>query len=315
MHDIETGPLDAVTFLVGEHQTVETLFVEYEGLSGTSTPDRRRSLVDRMIGEMRIHAAMEEQSFYPSVREMVAEGDSLVEEGLEEHAEAKEALAELEKMSEQDPAFDAKVESMISDMRHHVNEEENEVLPKLRHAVGESWLVELGQELRRNQGAAGRRRGPGRGDHQARPAPAAGADARGPPERPSCRSDQNVAQEVDHGQEVDHAQTAGGTWRSGAPPVLPARTTGSPTLLPGARSLPPNRSWASSSCARRTERSTRSSRTERIPAELAARRTSSSLLGLTQLHQVPELLHSLEPGIPPPLRLRVLNGGFDQRRR
>ncbi len=151
MHDIETGPLDAVTFLVGEHQTVETLFVEYEGLSGTSTPDRRRSLVDRMIGEMRIHAAMEEQSFYPSVREMVAEGDSLVEEGLEEHAEAKEALAELEKMSEQDPAFDAKVESMISDMRHHVNEEENEVLPKLRHAVGESWLVELGQELRRTK--------------------------------------------------------------------------------------------------------------------------------------------------------------------
>src|SRR5439155_17959857 len=134
-------------FLVGEHARVEELFSEYEGLSVSSEPARRRWLVDQMIRELRVHTAMEEQSLYPSIREVLAEGNQMVNEALEEHAEAKELLAQLEITSPDDPSFSPAVETLISDVRHHVHEEEAELLPKLRQAVGESWLLELGEVL------------------------------------------------------------------------------------------------------------------------------------------------------------------------
>jgi uncharacterized protein DUF2188/hemerythrin HHE cation binding domain-containing protein len=142
---------DAVSFLKDEHANIDRLFVEYEELGARASSKRRRSLVERMIVELRVHAAMEEQSFYPSVREVLAEGDVLVNEGLEEHAQAKEDLAELEATAKGHPSFGSKVARLISDVRHHVNEEEGGILPKLAQAVGAAWLVELGQELRRTK--------------------------------------------------------------------------------------------------------------------------------------------------------------------
>jgi hemerythrin superfamily protein len=146
--EASAGRRDAVEFLMEEHASVERLFAEYQRLPEMGMEDRRRSLVAQMLRDLKLHAAMEEQSFYPSVREVIAEGDRLVNEALEEHQQAKQQLAELEWMSATEPGYDAKVETLIRDVRHHVNEEEGEVLPRLQRAVGESWLVELGDELR-----------------------------------------------------------------------------------------------------------------------------------------------------------------------
>jgi hemerythrin superfamily protein len=145
------GQKDALAFLMEDHAAVEKLFVLYQGLPATGAASRKGQLVERMIRELRLHAAMEEQSFYPSVREVVAGGDQLVDEGLEEHLEAKELLTELEGLTPDDPGFEAKVETLIRDVRHHVHEEEHDVLPRLRNAVGQSWLDELGRELDRTK--------------------------------------------------------------------------------------------------------------------------------------------------------------------
>jgi len=142
---------DAVEFLVDEHAAVDQLFVRYEQMESTADPTMRRDLVDRIIGQLRLHAAMEEQAFYPSVAEVLAEDPSIVEESLQEHAKAKADLATLEETDAHEPAFDVMVQHLIQDVRHHVNEEEHEVLPKLRAAVGEGWLIELGDALRRTK--------------------------------------------------------------------------------------------------------------------------------------------------------------------
>lgn len=139
---------DAVTFLIEEHAAVERMFVEYERSQGVA---RRDAIAEGIVRDLRLHAAMEEQSFYPSIREILADGEQLVREAVEEHQQAKEELAQLEAMSTDDPGFDSRMHKLISDVRHHVNEEEGEMLPKLRQAVGQTWLDELGEELRRTK--------------------------------------------------------------------------------------------------------------------------------------------------------------------
>lgn len=139
---------DAVTFLIEEHAVVERGFMEYESSQGVA---RKDAIVEGIVRDLRLHAAMEEESFYPSIRAVLADGGQLVREAVKEHQLAKEELAQLEAMSTDDPGFDSRMHKLISDVRHHVNEEEGEILPKLRQAVGQTWLVELGEELRRTK--------------------------------------------------------------------------------------------------------------------------------------------------------------------
>ena len=129
-----TSHQDAVTLLSEDHRTVEQLFADYErGLQG---PEAKRQVVDQIIRELSVHAAVEEAYFYPEVRKALGEGGELVDEGLHEHQEVKETLAALEDMDPADAAYDRKVASLIAGVRHHVQEEEGEMFPKLRAALG-----------------------------------------------------------------------------------------------------------------------------------------------------------------------------------
>jgi Hemerythrin HHE cation binding domain len=82
---------DAISLLTDDHRTVEQLFADSErGLQG---PQARRQVVDQVIRELSVHAAIEEACFYPEVRKALGEGGELVDESLHEHQEVKEALA------------------------------------------------------------------------------------------------------------------------------------------------------------------------------------------------------------------------------
>lgn len=137
--------MDAVTLLEQDHRTVEGLFRRYESLDGDD--EARTQIVREVIRELSIHAAIEEQIFYPAVRDVLAGGDSMTDEALHEHQEAKEALAELDRMEASDPEFDQRVRELIADVRHHVREEETEMLPQLEAAVPRSRLEELGERM------------------------------------------------------------------------------------------------------------------------------------------------------------------------
>jgi hemerythrin superfamily protein len=137
--------MDAIQVIRGDHQTVEALFRRWEGM-GPSDGDRGE-LVRTVVRELSVHAAVEEQILYPAMREALPDGDSLVQEALEEHQEAKEVLSELDGMDPGDPGFPTKVDSLIADVRHHVEEEENELLPKLESALTQARLDEMGRQL------------------------------------------------------------------------------------------------------------------------------------------------------------------------
>jgi hemerythrin superfamily protein len=167
-----TSHQDAVTLLTEDHRTVEQLFADYErGLQG---PEAKRQVVDQIIRELSVHAAIEDAYLYPEVRKALGEGGELVDEGLHEHQEVKETLAALEDMDPADAAYDRKVASLIADVRHHVQEEEDEMFPKLRAALSAEQLVDIGRKL-----ADGRAKAPTR-PHPAAPSSGSGAKLAGP---------------------------------------------------------------------------------------------------------------------------------------
>jgi hemerythrin superfamily protein len=135
---------DAITSLRDDHKKVEKLFKEFEALQKKGgDASRKRGVVDQIIGELSVHAAVEEQVFYPAVRKGVEEVGDTVLEGLEEHHIVKWTLSELDGMSGEEERFDAKVTVLMESVRHHVEEEEGEMFPKVRETLGRKALVEL----------------------------------------------------------------------------------------------------------------------------------------------------------------------------
>jgi hemerythrin-like domain-containing protein len=138
---------DAIAELKRDHRAVEQLFKRFER-AGDGAVRTKRALVDSVIEELSRHAAIEELVMYPAIRREVNGAEADVLEALEEHHSVKVTLQELEHLDASHERFDAKMTVLIEHVRHHVKEEEQELFPEVRDALGRSRLLELGAELR-----------------------------------------------------------------------------------------------------------------------------------------------------------------------
>ena len=138
--------MDAITLLKEDHKTVEKLFKRYEK-AGDRAFVEKREIVDRIIEELSKHAAIEEQLFYPVTRATVEEVEEVALESLEEHHIVKWVLSELETMQPDEERFDAKVTVLMENVRHHVEEEENDLFPMMRETFGRNDMSDLGAAL------------------------------------------------------------------------------------------------------------------------------------------------------------------------
>ncbi|MEP7055927.1 MAG: hemerythrin domain-containing protein [Actinomycetota bacterium] len=168
--------MDAITLLKNDHKTVARLFKRFEKAT-KSGGESREAIVAEIIHELSIHAAIEEQVFYPSVRAEVEDAEDTVLEGLEEHHIVKWTLSELEGMSESDERFTAKVTVLIESVRHHVEEEETEMFPEVREALDRKRLAEIGAKLERAKQTAPTRPEPLKPDEPPGNLPSAAAPA------------------------------------------------------------------------------------------------------------------------------------------
>jgi hemerythrin-like domain-containing protein len=142
MSDTTTQP-DAIELLTTDHAEVEQMFRQIESLPDGAA---RNDLIAGVVRELSVHAAIEEQVLYPVMRKQLPDGDTLVQEAIDEHQQVKETLAAIERAesaSERDPHL----VSLIGNVRHHVDEEETELLPKLRASVTASEIREMGSKL------------------------------------------------------------------------------------------------------------------------------------------------------------------------
>ena len=138
--------MDAITLLKQDHKTVESLFKKFEK-AGENAHVTQRDLAEKIIRELSVHAAIEEMVFYPAIREAVPDTEDHVLESLEEHHIVKWVASELDGMEPDHERFKAKMTVLIENVRHHVEEEEQELFPQVRKAMGRKALGEIGQAM------------------------------------------------------------------------------------------------------------------------------------------------------------------------
>ncbi|WP_437673546.1 hemerythrin domain-containing protein [Sorangium sp. So ce131] len=132
--------MKATSLLEKQHRKVESIFKQLE--SGRSEPG---PLLAELANELVAHMAIEQESFYPAVRQIK---EDLILESYEEHAIAELALKRLLSTDPEDVSFKARVTTLKELIKHHVEEEEEELFPKVEEAVEAKQLEELGKALK-----------------------------------------------------------------------------------------------------------------------------------------------------------------------
>ncbi|MER7080167.1 Hemerythrin HHE cation binding domain-containing protein [Saccharopolyspora kobensis] len=136
---------DMVDVLVKDHRAVESAFQEYE--RGGLSEQARRGLVDHIITELVRHSVAEEQYLYPTARKSLPDGDSVADHEIQEHAEAEEVMKQLEGMEPSEAEYDRLVRKLIEDIRHHVDDEERDLFPRLQRSCSAEEMMELGSKI------------------------------------------------------------------------------------------------------------------------------------------------------------------------
>lgn len=176
----------ATALLMKDHKEVKGLFAQFKKLaqgqskgqskakSKGSADDQKAQLVAEICKKLTIHTQLEEEIFYPAVRQALSD-ESVMNEATVEHAGAKLLIAQLQDMSPDEELYDAKVIVLSEYIAHHVKEEEGEMFPQARKAKALS--ESLGERLEQRKEellAAEEERAPATGgDHQRKPGLAA----------------------------------------------------------------------------------------------------------------------------------------------
>lgn len=141
---------DAISLLKDDHRAVVKLFDAFEKVKQTQDLDAKTTLVRRACEELTVHAMIEEELLYPAATEALDEDDRPdVEEAYVEHFLVKMLIEKFATLSASDAGFDATFKVMSEMVRHHIEEEESELFPKLRKSGAD--LVDLGDKLARRK--------------------------------------------------------------------------------------------------------------------------------------------------------------------
>jgi hemerythrin superfamily protein len=134
----------ALDLLKADHAAVSKLFKQFAGFKKSLDRDRMQQVAQEACKALAIHARIEEEIFYPAVRD-AADADAALDEADVEHSHIKELVAQLEGAGPVDGQFEARVKVLSEYVRHHVDEEEKTIFSKARNAGLD--LVALGQDL------------------------------------------------------------------------------------------------------------------------------------------------------------------------
>jgi hemerythrin-like domain-containing protein len=137
---------DAIVLLKADHKDILKAFKDFEK-AGENAYATKGKLVDRIIELLTVHTYIENEVMYPRVRELLPEVEDDVLESYEEHHVADLLVVELAAMKPDAERFDAKTTVLIENVRHHIEEEEQEWFPKVREGLGRKALQDLGAAM------------------------------------------------------------------------------------------------------------------------------------------------------------------------
>jgi len=118
--------MDPFKMLKEDHKKVKDLFRQFES-TGERAYQKKQELAEKIFRELEVHTSLEEEIFYPAVRESSdKEGKELIAEAYEEHRIVKQLIEELQDLDAKDETYNAKFKVLIENVEHHVQEEEGE---------------------------------------------------------------------------------------------------------------------------------------------------------------------------------------------
>ena len=139
---------DAIVMLKNDHKEIRKAFRDFENAGENATVTKGK-LVDKIIELLTVHTYIENEVMYPRVRELLPEIEDDILESYEEHHVADVLVMELFAMKPDAERFTAKTTVLIENVRHHIEEEEDEWFPKVREGLGRKVLQEIGAEMQK----------------------------------------------------------------------------------------------------------------------------------------------------------------------
>lgn len=133
--DQDVSSDNALELLTQDHREVKKLFSTFQKLADDDAPaQERRDIAVQICEALTAHAAVEEEIFYPALREASAEAADELDEAEVEHASVKDLIAQIQEMDPDDELYNAKVKVLGEYVMHHVQEEEKEMFPRAKKA-------------------------------------------------------------------------------------------------------------------------------------------------------------------------------------
>jgi hemerythrin-like domain-containing protein len=137
--------IDPVAMLMADHREVEMLFAEFERRA-EQAPDQILAVVDQLLTALTVHAELEETLLYPALQDALDEPLSVLE-AIEEHHVVTILVREIRGLSPEDERLDAKLHVLKTAVAHHIEEEEQELLPLVPSLLTREEIHALGVEL------------------------------------------------------------------------------------------------------------------------------------------------------------------------
>jgi Hemerythrin HHE cation binding domain len=132
---------NAVQMIRQDHKKVEGLFKKFDQAKNHSAKKR---IADQVVQELEVHTTLEEEIFYPAVRKELGD-EEMIDEDEKEHQQAKDIIQELKTMDGEDEQLEEKFSELVECIKHHVEEEQGEMLPKAEE--GEMDLAHYGKQM------------------------------------------------------------------------------------------------------------------------------------------------------------------------
>jgi iron-sulfur cluster repair protein YtfE (RIC family) len=144
--------MNAIELLKEDHREALELIEQLENIDGSLDADEGgiefapTDLFTQLKSALTMHTQVEEQVFYPAMREFEETRDLIVE-AVEEHQVVDQILEEMSMLSSDEDEFQEKLEELRENLEHHMDEEENEMFPKAEELCGQKRLDEMGRQM------------------------------------------------------------------------------------------------------------------------------------------------------------------------
>lgn len=132
--------MDVVSLIMSDHRALERVFDKLEKDEG----EQREQLLEQCAALLIPHSKAEEDAVYPQIRQISEELAETVEEGESEHQHAEDLFNQV-RANPDDPGVDAMIAGFIAEIKHHIEEEEEEMLPQFRRLCDAETLDRLGR--------------------------------------------------------------------------------------------------------------------------------------------------------------------------